>query len=213
MPELRKLDGGEWNNKNSRLYDCDFVKQLIVDAHNLMRSYEVEKQEPLSMDNPLKRLASCSGAVGDEQLESRIVSEVATDHSVYTALHGYYRHADGTICNINEDDPNGSECLDDSEWLDDSDGYCPKDMEGQGDLDGEAGSESSVLRRPLPPQYGEDTTGPSQESFRPGSECCTIPDLALLVWHLTNGRIRSLMILVAGSKSSGAGGGHRIIRA
>ena len=184
MPELHRLNEGDWNNKNSRLYDCDFVKQLIVDAHNLVRSYEVEKQGPLSMDNPLMRLASFSGAVDDEQLESRIASEVATDHPVYAALHGYYCHADGTICNINEDDSNVSECLDDSEWLDDSsewlddsDGYCPEDMEGQEELDGEAGSESSVLRRPLPPQFGEDTTGPSQESSRSGSECRTIRTL------------------------------------
>ena len=77
--------------------DFEFTRQLIVDANNMVRSYELDRQETLSMDNPLKRLASFSHA-SNKQLAKWLATGKASDHPVYATMNGnYYSHSKGVV--------------------------------------------------------------------------------------------------------------------
>ena len=98
ISELSSLDETtSYDNEESIFHNFGFMRQLLIDANNMVRSYELETQKPLSMDNPLKRLASFSKAMDSEQLSDWISGKCPDDHPIYAAIHGkyYYVHSDG----------------------------------------------------------------------------------------------------------------------
>ncbi|WP_211830203.1 hypothetical protein [Kistimonas asteriae] len=154
ISELSGLDEATfYDDKESIFHDFRFIRQLLVDANNLVRSYELETQKPLSMDNPLKRLASFSKAMDSEQLSNWISGDSQYDHPIYAAIHGkyYYVHSDGNGA-VYQYTPNEENALEDDEAISQS----PDHREP---LDGHRHHEDTVI----PPQGYVSRVRPSHE--------------------------------------------------